>query len=903
MKTGAIVAILLACLFISSVSGRIIELMGEGFIPEPNEEITVYVQTDTPLFAMGLGIEVLGDANITGAMCEADCNQYGWDNGWSSDPYIDPNGWVYINGVSWAGEANGVVGYIRFRYNSGQVTVSIFESETLDANGQSVEFSDRMLIFGQPDSNDPNDPNDPNNPDEEENTSAAPYWYPDLAGKDNFVNFADFAVFAQNWQKSGSKLAGDFDNSGVVNIDDLAYFTYYWLQEIHFQYVPRQILVGFKPEVTQGTVEALAESLNCSIIRKLRKRNVYLWNVKGINNEQQVINQLQTNPDVLYAERNGIAYPNGQKIPNDSSFNLQWNLHQTSNADINAPEGWYEIYNKFGRIGDPNIIIAIVDTGVDYNHPDLSASMWTDSNGHHGYDFVNGDNYPMDDDGHGTHVAGIAAAVTNNSIGVAGVSWGCSIMAVKVLPAVGGGSYSDIADGVDYAVDNGVRVISMSLGGSINSLALKNAINSAYDANVVIVAAAGNSADDLDVNSYYPACYDNVICVSATNSDDQYANFTNYGSYIDVAAPGEDIYSTLRNNTYGYMSGTSMAAPHVSGLAALCLSMYSGSEPNEVKQCIIDAVDDLGSAGKDDYYGYGRITIPYNCCKCGFGTGTSTDPYRIRDFNDLCQMLTVSNRLTAYWKLCADIDASASSSLDGGAGWTPVGKFFGVPFTGGFDGDGFTITGIFINRPALHDGVGFFGIVNNASTVITNIRLIDVDITGYDSVGSLCGGFLAGSASKCCTTGSIISVGIAQHADVGGFCAFAVSGTTIDNCYSSCSVTRATPCIEDFIGGFCGYLGTATSLISNCYSTGLVLSTSGNTGGFCGGNGAEGQGEIFVPGTITHCYYDSETSGQSDTGKGEPRTTVQMKQQATFAGWDFNNVWDINEGISYPFLR
>ena len=723
--------------------------------------------------------------------------------------------------------------------------------------------------------------------------SAEPYWSPDLAGKDNFVNFADFAVFAQNWQKSGSKLAGDFDNSGVVNIDDLAYFAYYWLEEIHFQYVPRQILVGFKPEVTQSTVEALAESLNCSIIRKLRKRNVYLWNVKGINNEQQVINQLQTNPDVLYAERNGLAYPDGQKIPNDPDFNLQWNLHQTSNADINAPEGWYKIYNKFGRIGDPNIIIAIVDTGVDYNHPDLSASMWTDSNSHHGYDFVNGSDYPMDDDGHGTHVAGIAGATTNNGIGIAGVSWGCSIMAVKVLPAVGGGSYSDIADGVDYAVDNGVRVINMSLGGTANSLALENAINDAYDANVVIVAAAGNSADDLDVNSYYPACYDKVICVSATNSNDQYSSFTNYGSYVDVAAPGEDIYSTLCNNTYGYMSGTSMAAPHVSGLAALCLSNCPRLEPNEVKQCIIDAVDDLGTAGKDDYYGYGRINLPYNCCECapGFGTGTADDPYRIRDFNDLCQMLTVSNRLSAHWKLCADINAYDSRFLDGGAGWTPIGTE-NNPFIGNFNGKGHLISGLFINRPTT-DFVGFFGKgldvgrYGGVNSGVRSLGLINVNITGRNAVGALAGQLICSYVYCCYSTGNI--VGNNYVGGLLGRIGWNTNASQVYDSYSTCSVIGGSGL--GWVGGFIGEIYNACATV-RCYSAGAVNCAGYYTGGFCGASG----------GGSYSCYFDSQTSGQSDRW-ATPKTTAEMKQQATFVDWDFNNIWDINEGISYPFLR
>jgi thermitase len=752
--------------------------------------------------------------------------------------------------------------------------------------------------------------------------SARQYWNPDLSGQDNFVNFRDYAVFAENWRKSGSGLAGDFDDNGTIDVNDLAYFTYYWLKEIHFEYVPNQLLVGFRPDVTPSTVEDLASSLNCSIIRKLRKRNVYLWKVKTLNNEQQVIDQLQTNPDVLYAERNGLAYPSGQKIPNDSSFNLQWNLHQTSNADINAPEGWYEIYNKFGRVGDPNIVIAIVDTGVDYNHPDLSARMWTDANGHHGYDFVNDDNYPMDDDGHGTHVAGIAAADTNNSTGVAGVSWGCRIMAVKVLPATGGGSWADIADGVDYAVDNGAKVINMSLDGTMSSSALENAIKDANDSKVVLVAAAGNSADYLNITKHYPACYDNVICVSATDSNDQYTSFTNYGSYVCVAAPGEDIYSTLPNNTYGYMSGTSMAAPHVSGLAAICLSTCSCLEPNDVKQYIQYGADDLGTFGKDIYYGWGRINI-YRTVKSF-----------IFDFNDL---LAIHNNLSGNYVLCQDIDASASRYLDGGAGWTPIGTS-SAPFTGNFNGTGHTITGLYINSSSisLYDGIGFFGnIYSSISTRIViqdiNLNSIDFNISGSPqgniAIGGICGYGYSGVIKRSSASGNIVLGSITGLTKIaGGIVGYGYLVRT-EACHSAVNIINNNPSTYCLIGSFVGYL--LEGLIENCYSTGSVWSAFQGTGvpevgGFVGRNqsgiincystGAVTSNgspyDAYIGGfcgqntaTITSCYYDTQASGQSDTGKGEPKTTSQMKQQATFVNWDFNDIWDINEGVSYPFLR
>jgi len=174
MKTRGQISILLAVLFVSSVSSGLVELAGEGFIPEPNQEITVQIQTDTPLFCMGLGITVTGDATITGAVSTADCNDYGWDPDWPTDPYIDPEGWVYVSGVSWLGEANGVVGYIKFRYNSGEVSVSITEGDAFDADCEPVSISDETLVFGEPDPNNFGKEGDSSSQDAiiDENTSA-----------------------------------------------------------------------------------------------------------------------------------------------------------------------------------------------------------------------------------------------------------------------------------------------------------------------------------------------------------------------------------------------------------------------------------------------------------------------------------------------------------------------------------------------------------------------------------------------------------------------------------------------------------------------------------------------------------------------------------------------------------
>ena len=221
----------------------------------------------------------------------------------------------------------------------------------------------------------------------------------------------------------------------------------------------------------------------------------------------------------------------------------------------------------------------------------LVGSTWTDCNKFiGGWDFINSDPDPMDDNSHGTHCAGIASAATDNTFGIAGLCWNCSIMGVKVLSNTGAGSYMSVADGIIYAADQNASIISLSLGGSTDSSFVYDAVNYAYSEGSVIIAAAGNS--DTDAKSY-PAGYDVVIAVGATDINDQKASFSNYGSWVDVSAPGVDIYSTVLNNGYSYMSGTSMACPQVSGLAGLILSVNPSLSNDEVKDILVTNVDPL----------------------------------------------------------------------------------------------------------------------------------------------------------------------------------------------------------------------------------------------------------------------------------------------------------------------
>jgi serine protease len=328
---------------------------------------------------------------------------------------------------------------------------------------------------------------------------------------------------------------------------------------------------------------------------------------------------LRVSAAVEYAEPDYVVRPTG--VPNDTHFPLQWganNTGQTVNgvtgtagADVNAPEAW-DIFT-----GDPNFVIAIIDTGVQYTHPDLAANMWTnpgevldgtdtDGNGYiddiRGWDFYSNDNDPSDPNGHGTHTAGTVGAVGNNGMGVAGMMWSCRLMPLRFLGS-NGGYTSDAVLAVQYAAGMGAKVSNNSWGGGGYSQSLYDAINASKGAGHIFVAAAGNGGrdqigDNNDSSPYYPASYnlDNIIAVAATTSSDGRASFSNYGpTSVDLGAPGVNIASTYPTNSYAYMSGTSMAAPHVAGIVGLVYAKNPTWAYPQVRQQIFTTVRPVAS--------------------------------------------------------------------------------------------------------------------------------------------------------------------------------------------------------------------------------------------------------------------------------------------------------------------
>jgi len=249
------------------------------------------------------------------------------------------------------------------------------------------------------------------------------------------------------------------------------------------------------------------------------------------------------------------------------------------------------------------------------DHPDLQGQLMT------GYNVIDPASDPVDDVGHGTHVSGIIGALVNNNLGVAGMSWYNRVMPIKVLDQSGAGSTYAVAQGIIWATDHGAKVINMSLGNYADAQFLHDAIKYAYDHDVVLIAASGN---DNTERPGYPAAYPEVFAVAATDSNKSKASFSNYGDYIDVAAPGVSIASTYPHNQFAALSGTSMASPHVTALAALIRSANPSLKNTEVMQLMRDTAMDIGPAGKDKYFGYGLIDVVAALKAAGGNAGTAT---------------------------------------------------------------------------------------------------------------------------------------------------------------------------------------------------------------------------------------------------------------------------------------
>ena len=351
-----------------------------------------------------------------------------------------------------------------------------------------------------------------------------------------------------------------------------------------------RILIGFKQlpsEVDLSSLRAAVESF-LSSAPQWEGPELILPNVARIRLTQaldlpRLQDRLKSLPFISFAEEDRLVQAFQQ--PNDPRYPEQWHL-----PSVSAPQAWDV------TTGSSQVTIAVIDTGVDYNHPDLAGRCVA------GYNYVMRNSDPMDDNGHGTHVAGIAAAVGNNSTGVAGMDWQARIMPLKVLDASGAGYDSDVAAAIRYAADNGARVINLSLGGPDYSYALAEAVNYAYNRGATVVAASGNGGSSVS----YPAACDHAIAVGALDSANALAYFSNRGPALDLTAPGVSILSTVPGG-YQRMSGTSMASPVVAGCASLVLAAHPAYTSSQVESALKSGATDLGSPGFDTDFGYGKV--------------------------------------------------------------------------------------------------------------------------------------------------------------------------------------------------------------------------------------------------------------------------------------------------------
>ncbi len=344
-------------------------------------------------------------------------------------------------------------------------------------------------------------------------------------------------------------------------------------------YVPDQVLIQFKSDLGRDTAsqKKILSEHGLQAIKHLPLASAALLpTLKGESVLEAMLRLLQLDA-VRYAEPNYKRQPL-DTVPNDPKFPQQW-----AHDNIQSTKAWSL------ETGDPGVIIAVTDSGIDYRHEDIQANMWPGL----GQNFSGPGSDPMDYQGHGTHLAGIIGAVGNNALGISGVNWNVSLMALKFISTTGG-SVADEVQAIEYAVQNGAQVFNMSYGSIQPSAIEKDAIAAAED--ILFVAAAGNSALDNDLTPLFPASYDlsNIISVAATDPDDHLASFSSYGPYtVHVAAPGLNILSTLPGNNYGNKSGTSMSAPYVSGLAGLILAQNPNLSVAQLKDRILCSTDKI----------------------------------------------------------------------------------------------------------------------------------------------------------------------------------------------------------------------------------------------------------------------------------------------------------------------
>lgn len=501
---------------------------------------------------------------------------------------------------------------------------------------------------------------------------------------------------------------------------------------------------------------------------------------------EQALQEFRQRSEVEYAEPNYIAH--AFMVPNDPYYSYQWHFMQ-----INTETAW-DVSQGDGAT------VAVIDTGVAYENyrkgwwtryyqaPDLAETCFVP-----GYDFVENDTHPNDDNSHGTHVAGTVSQSTNNGAGVAGIAFKSCLMPVKVLDKNGSGSYANVANGIRWAADHGAKIINLSLGGSANSQTLKDAVAYAYGKGVTVVAATGNDGSS---TISYPAAYDDyVIAVGATRFDETRSYYSNYGSSLDLVAPGGDLNvdqsgdgyadGVLQNtfdpnskntNDFGYwfFEGTSMATPHVSGVAAMVIS-HGVSGPDSVRQVLQSSAKDLGDAGRDDTFGHGLLDAA-----AALGTAPPPPP------ENQPPVAAAGPDKSVYVDDTATFDGSASSDPDGTV----------VSYAWGF-GDGGSGSGVSVEH------------------IYTAVGIYTVTLTVADDDGA------TGSDTAVVT----VKEAPAQPTVHVGDITFATDVRSWGRWDSRCRVTASVPVLDS------SEVGVGEAIVSGGWSGAYNRNVSGLTGG------------------------------------------------------------------------
>ena len=527
-------------------------------------------------------------------------------------------------------------------------------------------------------------------------------WFQDVAGTSQPLHAG-----AAAWSAASTELRATPSSNSNSTFDWIVQFQSTALSGINSAAQTASLLVG--------------SGVEFEVLRGLGLVGQVLVRSQGVS-AQRVESILASNRNVASFEADQVQQ--FQSAPNDPQVSLLWSLSNTgqngglAGADIDAQAAWNL------TTGSSNVVIAVVDSGVDWQHPDLAANIWTNSreiagNGidddHdgfvddvHGYNFAGNSGNPMDDNGHGTHVAGTIAAVGNNGTGVTGVAWSSSIMPLKFLSDDGSGYTSDAVRAINYATMErttygvNVRVINMSWGGGAYSDALAQAIQSAGDAGILCVAAAGNNGRNNDVTASYPSSYSatNLLAVAATDNRDNLASFSNYGATsVDLAAPGVGIVSTYIGNRYVSLSGTSMATPQVSGVAALAWALDPNATVADVKNAILNGVDHVASLS-------GKVL-----------SGGRLNAYHTLQL--LTPKVALPPQIASLAVASGSVTAGASVSLTASGVTDPDGAVAGVWFYQDSNGDGQWDAG---DR-----------VLGNTATVVGQQASFTVNTTGYTS--------------------------------------------------------------------------------------------------------------------------------------------------------------------------